>query len=159
MARSSPLRSITELAPGETVRFGPARWVWIVAATGLYLIVLAVGMLGLVKAGQGASRAGVARQLLEAQRAASARADCRTEYNAVLNESLKIRDNLAIQANIDFAGYLLGDPTTKEAKLLENRNLLQAAEKVVDEQPALAEAMRDGFSLRGVTYPPCPVVP
>lgn len=89
---------------------------------------------------------------------AAKRADCRTAYNSDRSAVIEYANTVERQANLDFAGYLLGDPTSTTDKLIANRKSLDAANAAVLKLPTLSEMVDHGYTLNGVTHPACPKV-
>lgn len=110
--------------------------------------------------------------------AVSARADCKTQYQSILNEPVKIRDNLIAQ--VDSLGAALNSqlgtallnsqsgvkPTaadvakysaTKTALDLR-RDQLSRSIMMVNDEPTLNQASTKGFVWQGHRYSACPSV-
>lgn len=97
------------------------------------------------------------RAALNGIEAGNARADCKTEYNSYRATVIERRNTIALSAQQDIIGYLLGVSSTEQ--LMTNRAALTAANASVDALPTLSEMADDGFKdENGITHPPCPRV-
>lgn len=107
------------------------------------------------------------------------RFDCKTQYNALLGDKVKARDNftaevsaLSASLNAQFGAALLDAQATghrstpdevasfraTKAELDAKSERLDGAIAVVRKLPNLDQAADHGFSLDGKSYPPCPKV-
>lgn len=89
--------------------------------------------------------------------ASNARADCKTEYNSIRTTVVERRNTVALSAQQDIIGYLLGTVSTEQ--LMANRKALDAANASVNALPTLIAMTEDGFKdEHGIAHPPCPTV-
>ncbi len=89
--------------------------------------------------------------------ATNARSDCRSEYNAYRNSVIENRNTVAITAQQDVIGYLLGLSSTEQ--LASNRAALSAANAAVAALPSLPDMTDNGYKdASGNVHPPCPKV-
>jgi len=89
--------------------------------------------------------------------ATNARADCKTEYNSLRNTAIEYRNSVAIAAQQDIIGYLLG--LVPAERLAANRQALTDANRAVEQFPTLAVMAEQGWiDMAGVTHPRCPTV-
>lgn len=147
------------MSPLETPgHAGPPLWVWRVLIALTFLVVVVVGVGLIINTARSGRTVTQVRDLVVATQQAQARIDCRSEYNSVRQEVIDKATAISRQANIDFAGFLLGRPDSTEAVLLKDRVDLVAANDAVLALPTLPEMVEKGFSLDGARRPPCPVV-
>lgn len=110
--------------------------------------------------------------------AVSARADCKTQYQSILNDPVRLRDNLVAQVgslgadlNSQLGNALLGSevgvrPTVADvakysatkAQLDIRRDQLSKSILMVNAEPTLNKASTQGFTWEGHHYPACPKV-
>ncbi len=89
--------------------------------------------------------------------ASNARADCKTEYNAYRTGVIEQRNTVAITAQQDVIGYLLGLSSTEQ--LAANRAALSTANAAVAALPSLPDMTDNGYKdASGTVHPPCPKV-
>lgn len=137
---------------------GPPLWVWRALVALTFLVVVVVGVVLVITTTRSTDVVSQVRDLVIATQRGQARIDCRSEYNAVRQEVIDKATAISRQANIDFAGFLLGRPDSTEAVLLKDRVDLVAANDAVLALPTLPEMVEKGFELGGVKHGPCPVV-
>lgn len=85
------------------------------------------------------------------------RADCRTAYNSDRNVVIEHAQIVERQNVSAFGGYLLSQGVST-ADLVKNKAALDAANKAVADLPTLNDMVDHGYTLGGVTHPPCPKV-
>jgi uncharacterized membrane protein len=84
------------------------------------------------------------------------RQDCSRSYSSDRTEITEKAAALERQSNIDFAGYLLSAPGISTATLQTNKAALEKANDAVLALPTLADMVDHGYTLNGVSHPPCP---
>lgn len=147
------------MSPLETPGHGgPPLWVWRVLIALTFAVVVIVGIGLIINTGRSRTIVSQVRDLVVATQRSQARLDCRSEYNAIRQSVVDQATAVSRQANIDFAGYLLGRPDSTEAVILKDRDDLITANDAVLALPMLPEMVDKGFSLDGARHPPCPKV-
>lgn len=142
-----------------TDELGPPAWVVKILVGLAFLVVLVVGVVLVIFTVRTTDVASQTRDLVITTQRAQARTDCRSEYNSARQEVQDRAIAISRQANIDFAGYLLGRPDSTEAVLLQDRADLVAANDAVLALPSLPDMVDKGYQLPGgMKHPPCPVV-
>jgi hypothetical protein len=143
----------------DKVEGGPSSRVmgWLVGCA--FVVLVIVGIVMIVQSVRTADVASQTRDLVRIQQEAQARADCRTAYNSARQVVLERAAADANDANLDFAGFLLGDPSTPASKLMDNRKTLDAANTAVKNLPTLDQMVDKGYRFDGEpAHPPCPKV-
>lgn len=98
-------------------------------------------------------------------RISSERADCRSAYSAIMTDVIRARDDLKIDADAQYYTATLasatGERPTQEVFDRFGATLVQlnAARDKVRALPRLDDAVDNGFTLDGTTYPACPDTP
>lgn len=107
---------------------------------------------------------------------AASRADCKTQYNAILQGPVTKRDNLTsqvaslngdlqsqlgsallgVEAGLPIQPQVISSYAATQASLEGKRSELAAAIDVVTELPTLNTAANDGFTFANHHYAPCP---
>lgn len=153
------LHSVTDVFKNDPgIKVGPPRWVWSLAALLGVVVLVAIPGAAFLEASKSATSSSASASEARRTRELSERSDCRTAYQADFTEVVRARDAIAVQSNIDFAGFLLGDPSVPSGKLATNRTALEEANAAVEALPKIDDAMDHGYQLGGVKHPPCPVV-
>jgi hypothetical protein len=90
--------------------------------------------------------------ILDAQKDAAARDECRAEIQSRFDDVVRMRDAIGWSAIPQLIGIHAGTP----AELTATAQALDVANVRVLALPTLDEAVNQGYSLDGVHYPPCP---
>lgn len=147
------------MSPLETPgHAGPPLWVWRALIGLTFFVTVSVGVVLVINTRRSGNIVSQVRDLVIATQRSQARTDCRSEYNAIRQSVIDQATAVSRQANIDFAGYLLGRPDSTEAVLLKDRADLVTSNDAVLALPMLPEMVDKGFSLNGTRHPPCPKV-
>lgn len=136
----------------------PPRWAMMLLAGAALLVVVAVGIYLTVTTANQQELIGQTRDVVVSVRRFEAHIDCSIGYGSIRQEAVDNADAVARQAEIDFAGYLLGNPSATTAVIIQDREDLATADARVLALPSRVEMVEKGFTLDGVDYPPCPTV-
>ncbi len=130
-------------------------WIRTALVGSMLTTVLVIGLVGFHFTDQ--AKQSTTQKAVQVAAQAARRADCKTEYNAYRTTIIEHRNTVAVVAQQDIIGYLLGQVGTE--KLAANRTILDAANAAVDTLPPLNEMADKGYrDAAGVTHPPCPKV-
>jgi hypothetical protein len=137
---------------------GPPRWVWKVAAVGLFAIWAGVGVFLVSSSIQTGATARETRKAILLQEQNAARTDCRSAIIANFDEVLRHADGVQRVAQLDLARYLLGNPASTSETLMKDASDLEAANQAIAILPKVDDAVDHGYRLNGITHGACPKV-
>ncbi len=132
---------------------------WLLRFIATAVVALSVAaVVTLVLSYGGSAKQTTTQHSVEAVIASNARRDCVTKYNSLFTDVDRKQRIAASDGQVVLGKYIIGDPTITPEVLKKTGTEVTDANLALQKLPMLSEAVDEGFTLDGKSYPPCPVV-